>query len=239
MAKILITGSTEGLGFLAAKRLVAEGNEVVLHARNPRRAQDVLKKLPQVKGIVIGDLSSIKEVKSLAVQINQLGTFDTIIYNAGVDSSDTDLTFRVNDLAPYMLTALVGHPKRIIYVSSGMHQGANLDIDNLSQTTNYSSSKLQILMFAKAVARYYPKITVTSVDPGWVPTRMGGKGATDNLEQGYSSQVWLATLDDHSVSGNYYYHQKLENYDLRVDRHKLQDDYVEKLGEITGIPLNR
>ncbi len=86
MDKILITGSTDGLGFLTAKRLIADGQEVVLHARNAQRAKEVLLRLPQVKHVVIGDLSSRNDVEDLAQQINQLGPFDTIIHNAGVYS---------------------------------------------------------------------------------------------------------------------------------------------------------
>ncbi|TBX38666.1 SDR family NAD(P)-dependent oxidoreductase [Lactiplantibacillus paraplantarum] len=239
MTKILITGSTDGLGYLTAKCLLDGNNEVVLHARNPKRAQDVLKEFPQVNEVVIGDLASLSEVKALATQINQLGPFDAIIYNAGIYSTNTELTFRVNDLAPYLLTSLVERPKRIVYVSSGMHQGANLDIDNLDQTTNYSSSKFQILLLAKAVARYWSNVTVTSVDPGWVPTKMGGKSATDDLKLGYTSQVWLATTTDTTISGNYYYHKRLAPYDTRTDDSKLQDAYVAALSKITGIKMTK
>lgn len=236
MAKIFITGSTDGLGFLAAKKLLADGNEVVLHARNEQRAIDVRQKL-NVKDIVIGDLGKQSEVESIAKQVNALGRFDTIIYNAGIYMSNRELTFKVNDVAPYLLTALINKPKRSIYVSSGMHIGAKLDINNLAKTTDYSSSKLQIVLLVKALAKRYPEMISTAVDPGWVPTKMGGQMATDDLTAGYMTQVKLATSDDKKLSGGYFHHQKPSRYDKRADDEKSQNDYLGQLAKITGIKL--
>ncbi|WP_334352560.1 SDR family NAD(P)-dependent oxidoreductase [Companilactobacillus sp. HBUAS56257] len=233
MAKIFITGSTDGLGFLAAKKLLADGNEVVLHARNEQRAADVRQKL-NVKNIVIGDLGSQSEVEDIAKQVNALGKFDTVIYNAGVYTSDRELTFKVNDVASYLLTALINKPKHSIYVSSGMHVNARLDINNLVKTTDYSSSKLQIVLLVKALAKRYPEMISTAVDPGWVPTKMGGQMATDDLTAGYMTQVKLATSDDLSLNGGYFHHQKPSHYDKRADDGKLQADYLEQLAKITG-----
>lgn len=240
MTKIFISGSTDGLGFLTAKKLLEDGNDVILHARNKQRANDVLTKLPNANQVVIGDLGDRKQVEDIAKQVNQIGQFDTVIYNAGIDVSDPKLTFSVNVLAPYLLTALIKLPKRIIFVSSGMHRGANLDINDLSKTTNYSSSKLQLLLLTKTLARLLPNVVITAVDPGWVPTKMGGSMATDDLTMGYTSQVWLATLEDNSVSGGYFHHLKPDRYDNRVDNVDLQDEYLQKLEEITNvtIPIN-
>lgn len=138
MAKILITGSTTGLGLLTAKALVAAGNQVVLHARNQARATAVKRELPQATAVVIGDLASPAAVIDLAKQLNDLGPFDTIIHNAGVYTQDSQLTLQVNVLAPYVLTALVQPPKRVIYVSSGMHVGSQLDLAHLTTETDYS-----------------------------------------------------------------------------------------------------
>jgi len=216
MTKILITGSTEGLGYLAAKQLLQDGNDGVLHARNQQRAHDVLEKLPVRTKVVIGDLGVRSEVESIAKQANEIGNFDAVIFNAGIDSTDSNLTFKVNDLAPYLLTALLNKPKRIIYLSSSMHRGAGLDIANLNGTTTYSSSKLQILLLTKTLARLYPDISINAVDPGWVPTRMGGSMAPDDLTAGYATQVWLAT-NDTQVTGEYLHHLKQNPYDHRVD----------------------
>ncbi|ETY72583.1 short-chain dehydrogenase [Lactiplantibacillus fabifermentans T30PCM01] len=236
MTKIFITGSTDGLGFLTAKRLMDAGNEVVLHARNHQRAAEVKRKLPQAKNIVIGDLSSQTAVESLANQLNDLGPFDTIIHNAGVYTGNSALTFQVNVLAPYLLTALVKRPKRLIYISSGMHYGSRLDLKDLTNL-DYSGSKLQVLLLAKLLAQRWPNVTTTIVDPGWVPTKMGGAAANDDLTLGYTTQVWLATLADTSVTGTYYHHMKPARYDARVDNQAIQNKFLIALENATGVKL--
>ncbi|MQS53168.1 SDR family NAD(P)-dependent oxidoreductase [Companilactobacillus mishanensis] len=234
MTKIFITGSTDGLGLLASKKLIEQGNEVVLHARNQKRADDVHQELPDQK-VLIGDLAVQSEVENLAKQVNDEGPFDTIINNAGVYTSDTKMIFHVNVLAPYILTSLIKKPKRVIYVSSGMHEGSKLDMDDLEADTSYSSSKLQVLMLTKAVARLWPDVAANAVDPGWVPTKMGGSEANDDLKQGYSSQVWLATFDDLSVTGKYFYHMSPNTYDERADNVELQDELLQQLKLFSGI----
>ena len=237
MAKILITGSTTGLGLLTAKALIAAGNDVVCHARNQKRAAAVKQELPQVSAVVVGDLASTSAVVDLAKKINNLGPFDTIIHNAGVYTQEPQLTFQVNVLAPYMLTALVQRPQRLIYLSSGMHVGSQLDLAHLTTKTDYSSSKLQVLILSKAIARLWPNVVSTSVDPGWVPTRMGGSVASDDLTLGYTTQVWLATLADAKVSGKYYQHLSPAHYDRRGDDVALQTALLVQLAKITGVTL--
>lgn len=239
MTKIFITGSSTGLGALTAKELIAQGNEVVLHARNEARAKEALKENPVVTHVVIGDLGKKEDILSVAKQVNQSGQFDVIIHNAGVYTQDARLTYTVNINieAPYLLTILIEKPKRIIYVSSDMHCGSILNINQLVQETDYSSSKLALLLLMKVVSRLWPDVLVNAVDPGWVPTRMGGAGANDSLEGGYSSQVWLASGEDKSAlsSGNYYYHKKLSRYDERVENIDLQNQLLAKLEELTQI----
>ena len=237
MTKILITGSTTGLGLLTAKALVAAGNDVVCHARNQKRAAAVKQELPQASAVVVGDLSSMPAIVGLVKQINDLGPFDTIIHNAGVYTQEPQLTFQVNVLAPYILTALVQRPQRLIYLSSGMHVGSRLDLAHLTTKTDYSSSKLQVLILSKAIARLGPTVVSTSVDPGWVPTRMGGSAASDDLTLGYTTQVWLATLADANVSGNYYHHVSPAHYDQRGDDVALQTALLAQLAKITGVTL--
>ncbi|WP_295730524.1 SDR family NAD(P)-dependent oxidoreductase [uncultured Limosilactobacillus sp.] len=239
MAKIFITGSSTGLGALAAKELIAMGNDVYLHARNKQRAQAALRVNPHAKGVAIGDLADLDAVRQIATQVNAWGQFDVVIHNAGVDSNDSKLTARVNVEAPYILTALINRPKRLIYVDSGMHIGAPLDINSLETKLSYSSSKLALMIFTEYIAKKWPDVIVNAVDPGWVPTRMGGPAANDDLHGGYSSQVWLATSNDRlaQTSGNCYYHLKLEDYDKRADQEHLQAQLVAKLSQLTGIAL--
>jgi NAD(P)-dependent dehydrogenase (short-subunit alcohol dehydrogenase family) len=217
MARIFITGSTDGLGQLAAKSLVAQGHQVVLHARNAVRGKLALDGVPGAENVLIADLSSIEETKRLANEVNEMGRFDVIIHNAGVYQVSNELIFVVNTLAPYILTALIERPKRLIYLSSEMHLDGDSNLVNLTYDigrTSYSDSKMQVLMLSMAVARKWPEVFVNAVDPGWVPTKMGGTNAPDNLEKGFQTQVWLAESDDKEakVSGRYFHHQKQDNF---------------------------
>lgn len=169
MSRIFVTGSTDGLGRAAARSLIDQGHEVVLHARSRDRASAVDDLAPRSAGVVVGDLSSAVETQGVAEQVNAIGRMDAVIHNAGAyatkDRSPTPeghpTILAVNTLSPYMLTALVERPRRLVYLSSGMHRGgvASLrDIDwserrwNSSQA--YSDSKLYVTALAFAVARY-------------------------------------------------------------------------------------
>lgn len=240
MAKIFITGSSAGIGLLAAQQLINEGHKVVLHARNSKRALETVKVAPKAAGIVIGDFSITEDIISVAKQINNLGKFDAIIHNAGILSKDSHLTTMVNIVAPYILTNLINKPDRLIYTASRMHQGADLDIHNLEKVVDYSGSKLAVLLLMKFFSNHIPNVKINAVDPGWVPTKMGGSMANDNLVEGYLSQIWLAIGRDNQAlqSGNYYYHKKLINYDNRVDSSILQSQLLLKLEKMTGIQLD-
>jgi len=74
MAKVFITGSADGLGQLAANALIAQGHQVVLHARNEKRGQDALNKVPGAADVVIADLTSIDETpKTESVDLLEFG----------------------------------------------------------------------------------------------------------------------------------------------------------------------
>lgn len=220
MSRIFITGSTDGLGQMAANALAYQGHEVVLHARNPERARRALEKMPRAMAVISGDLSVIGEIKKVADEANALGTFDAVIHNAGVYQASNDEIFTVNVLAPYLLTCLIKKPKCLIYLSSGMHQGGQVNLKSLSNTqqVSYSDSKLYVLMLCKAVARRWPDVYSNAVDPGWVPTKMGGPGAPDDLQKGFETQAWLAVSNDEKVrvSGQYFYHQAIKSTTLML-----------------------
>ncbi len=239
MARIFITGSADGLGQMAANALASLGHEVVLHARNAERARQAMEKTPNAMSVVSGDLSVIDEIRQVADQANALGPFDAIIHNAGVYQASNEEIFTVNVLAPYLLTCLIKKPKRLIYLSSGMHQGGQVNFDNLSKgpRISYSDSKLYVLMLAKAVARLCPDVCSNAVDPGWVPTKMGGQGATDDLQKGFETQVWLSVSNEEKakVSGRYHYHQKEKPYSKSADNIDLQDKFLAVCEEITGV----
>ncbi|PSL28946.1 SDR family NAD(P)-dependent oxidoreductase [Chitinophaga ginsengisoli] len=240
MARIFITGSSDGLGLLSAKALIENGHQVVLHARNKERKSEALKKVPDAESILTGDLSDIEETKRLAHEVNELGMFDAVIHNAGVYNVSSKQIFHINILAPYILTCLIQKPKRLIYLSSGMHfQGtANPDLfkSDINRIT-YSDSKLLLLMLSIAVSRKWTDVYSNAVDPGWVPTKMGGRGAPDSLQKGYETQVWLAVSNDDKakVSGRYFFHQMEKSYKPEANNIILQERFLDACREATGI----
>lgn len=249
MARIFITGSADGLGQLAAKALIAMDHEVVLHARNVERGKQALAKLPGAKDVLIADLSSMDETKELASQINALGQFDAIIHNAGVyqvtgNSVDgLSVLFAVNTIAPYILTCLIQKPKRLIYLSSDMHLSGNASLASLSEQQlgriNYSDTKFHDLILSMAVADKWKDVYANAVNPGWVPTKMGGAGAPDSLTKGFETQVWLATSNDVEacVSGNYFFHKKKARYQEAAKDKIVQDKFLSVCEKMTGLRL--
>jgi NAD(P)-dependent dehydrogenase (short-subunit alcohol dehydrogenase family) len=194
--RIFITGSTDGLGRAAAGALIGDGHDVVLHARTRERAAALGDLAPDAAGVVTGDLSSVAQTRELARQVNQIGRMDAVIHNAGVylepsrgtTADGHTKTLAVNTLAPYLLTALIDRPDRLIYLSSGLHHagaGSLRDIDWTGRCWNaataYSESKLHVTALALTLARAWPDVLSSAVDPGWVPTKMGGPYATGDL----------------------------------------------------------
>lgn len=255
MARIFITGSSTGLGLLAGTKLAEQGHDVVLHARNAERADATRSALPQCNDVVIGDVSTIDEMRGIADQVNSLGRFDAVIHNVGIGNSEPKRVatsdglahlFAVNVAAPYVLTALIERPKRLVYLSSSMHSGGNADLDDPQWESRrwdpsqaYCDSKLHDLILAMAVARRWPDVLTNAVDPGWVPTRMGGPGAPDDLAQGAFTQAWLAASEDPAarVSGHYFYHQSSMAMSPAAMRADVQDRLVDYLQRVTSVAL--
>jgi len=240
MARIFITGSSDGLGQMAANLLIGQGHQVVLHARNAERGRQALNKVPGAEKVLIADLSSNEETKKLASEVNALGNFDCIIHNAGVYHESNRLIFEVNSLATYILTCLIQRPKRLIYLSSGMHMQGNPNLDILSYDIGrftYSDSKLHDLILSMAVARKWTDVYSNAVDPGWVPTKMGGSGAPDNLEKGFQTQAWLAVSNDDEakVSGRYFYHKKEKHYLQIAADINVQEKFFALCERISGV----
>ncbi len=240
MASIFITGSADGLGQMSADLLIKQGHKVVLHARNAERGREALKKTPGAEAVLTGDLSNIAETKVLAEKANKSGLFDAVIHNAGVYQTSARQIFAVNTLAPYILTCLIKKPKRLIYLSSGMHLRGRPKLEYFKDRVDrisYSDSKLHVMMLTLAVARKWPDVYSNAVDPGWVPTNMGGKNAPDDLQKGYETQSWLAVGDDEKAkaSGRYFFHQKERPYNPTADDLTLQEEFLMLLQEVTGV----
>ena len=254
MSRIFITGSTDGLGYAAARTLIEEGHEVLLHARTQARTTVLSELAKQSLGIAIGDLSSSAETHKVAEQVNAFGRIDAIIHNAGVYRVPTRSataegharTLAVNTLAPYILTAEILRPGRLIYLSSGMHRSGSSSLRDLdwverrwNESQAYCDSKLYVTALSFAVARLWPDVLSNAVDPGWVPTKMGGAGATDDLEMGHLTQTWLAVSDDPAaaVSGRYWHHRQVQNPAAAVSDAAFQDRLLDALAKLTGVSL--
>lgn len=243
MARIFITGSAGGLGLHAAGALMMQGHEVVLHARTKSRLGEAGAVRDQALGTVVGDLADLTETVRVAEQADQHGPFDAVIHNAGVYSGNQ--IFSVNTVAPYILTALMRTPRRLVYVSSGMHRSGTPDLQGIDWTNAagwpaaYSDSKLYVTTLSAAVASRWPDVESNAVDPGWVPTRMGGSGAPDDLELGHVTQVWLATREagEGRASGGYWFHQKRSEPHPAVNDPAFQSGLLDALERHTGFAL--
>jgi NAD(P)-dependent dehydrogenase (short-subunit alcohol dehydrogenase family) len=260
MIGVFVTGSADGIGLETARQLLAGGHRVVGHARNEERAAVLRGALPGLAGIAVGDLSSIAQVRAVAAAATAHGPYEVVIHNAGISRSGApdrlvtadglEATFAVNVLAPYLLTALMPAPARLVYLTSGLESEGIADLADLQWERKrwngrqaYRDSKLHDVALALAVARQWPGTRSNAVDPGWIRTRMGGPHAPDPLPLGAETQVWLAVgegADDPANTGRYFKRRtRLTPNPAATDR-GFQDGLLAACAKITGdrIPAN-
>ena len=241
MSRVLVTGSTDGLGRFAAESLLTAGHDVVVHARSDERAAALQVVIGRGAGLVVGDLGDRDAVRRIAADLDDAPPLDAVIHNAGVWSGPAVMP--VNVVAPYLLTALLSSPRRLVYLSSGSHFGGQPSLSGIDWTGvragSYADSKLFVTTLAAAVARLRPHVLSNAVDPGWVPTRMGGPSAPDDLELGHRTQEWLAVSDqpEAAISGGYWYHQRRREPHEAVHDRRFQDQLLDALATETGISL--
>jgi NAD(P)-dependent dehydrogenase (short-subunit alcohol dehydrogenase family) len=252
VARIFISGSSTGLGLMAAELLAEQHHAVVLHARDAERGRQAKHALPRAEAVVEGDLDTIAGAKAVAARVNELGGFDAVIHNAAVGYRETHHVtsdrlphvFAINALSVYILTAMIRRPRRLIYLSSGMHHQADPNLEDIlwrnrrwNGSTAYAESKLYDTMIAFAVARLWPDVFANALEPGWVPTRMGGAGAPDDIRQAHLTQVWLAASDDPGaqVSGRYFRHLRPLAPNPKALNPELQDRLIEICAQLSDV----
>ncbi|MGE5829472.1 MAG: SDR family NAD(P)-dependent oxidoreductase [Micromonosporaceae bacterium] len=254
MASVFVTGSTDGIGAEVARSLVRGGHRVVLHARNEERAEVARTAVPGAAAVAVGDVASLRETIALAEAANGLGTYDAVVHNVGVGRTDARTTtddgleriFQVNVLAPYVLTALMPMPARLVYLSSGLQAQGVAVLDDLHFERRewqgfqaYCDSKLYDVMLAFAVARLHTGVRSNAVNPGWVRTRMGGAGAPDDLADGAATSVWLAVSDEPgaTVTGRLLERGQTVPANPAASDVALQDGLLRACAEMSGVEL--
>jgi len=240
---------------MAAQLLIEQGHGVVLHARNQQRGREALSAVPGAETVVVGDLTSIAQTREVAEQVNALGSFDAVIHNAAIGyreprriATEDGLphVFAVNTLAPYILTALIQRPKRLVYLSSGLHRGGDVSLKDLAWENRpwqgqqaCSDTKLHDVLLAFAVARRWTDVLSNALEPGWVPTKMGGAGAPDDLDAAHRTQVWLAASNDPAatVTGGYFYHMRPSTPNPASRDPERQEELLEACKRFSGVDL--
>ena len=129
MARVFITGSADGLERAAAQTLLDNGHDVVVHVRNRDRLTAVRDLVDGGAAVVVGDLSDLEQTRGIARDVNRLGRMDAVIHNAGVYTGPQVLP--VNIVAPYLLTALIDQPQRLVHLSSSDHYNGPAILDGV------------------------------------------------------------------------------------------------------------
>jgi NAD(P)-dependent dehydrogenase (short-subunit alcohol dehydrogenase family) len=255
MARVFVTGSSDGLGRLAARILVGQGHSVALHARDGARGREALAAVPGAEAVLTGDLASLAQTRALAERANATAPFDAVIHNAAVGFRENRRietedglphVFAVNTLAPYVLTALMRRPRRLVFVGSELHRRGDASLGDLLWERRawnghqaYCDSKLHDTMLAFAVARRWPGVLSNALEPGWMPTRMGGPRATGELDAGSRTQAWLAASDDPEamVTGGYFHHLRPKKPSGAARDVNLQERLLAECAHLSGVRL--
>jgi retinol dehydrogenase 12 len=218
----LVTGATDGVGKVTARRLAQAGATVIGVGRNPEKIKAVVTEIGDTVGsleFMIADLSSQAQIRALVDEFkSKYDRLHVLVNNAGAlfptyrESVDgIEMTFALNHLSYFLLTTLLldtictSAPARIINVSSSAHEGNTINFDDLNhrqhyrEWTAYGASKLANILFTYELARQLQGrgVTVNAVHPGFVNTnfqRAAGLNMRGPLtpEEGADTQIWLA-----------------------------------------------
>lgn len=255
MSTVLVTGSSDGIGVEVARIIAGQGQRVILHARNEERADGLGSEvgLPGAE-VVVGDLASLSSTRELASAVLRLGPPDVVVHNAGWGSKESarpvtgdglEQTLQINALAPYLLTALLPLPERLVFVSSDSITRGKIRLDDLQHEASwtadaaYADSKLVMTALAFALARRYPQVLSNAVHPGWVRTKMSGDVAPLDVSQGADTPAWLATSTDPEamVSGRFFHDRRVVRLNPQAYDTDVQDELLLHCAQLCGASL--
>jgi NAD(P)-dependent dehydrogenase (short-subunit alcohol dehydrogenase family) len=196
----IITGGTNGIGFITARELARMGAQVIIISRNKEKCQSAAEQIKKTTGnnnveSIAADLSLMSDVRQAGYEFKQKHSrLEILVNNAGavffqrqVTSDGLEMTFALNHLSYFLLTHLLldilknSAPSRIINVSSDSHQGATINFDDLMGEKHYSgygaygASKLANIMFTYELAERLSgtQVTTNALHPGFVATGFG------------------------------------------------------------------
>jgi NAD(P)-dependent dehydrogenase (short-subunit alcohol dehydrogenase family) len=235
---VLVTGATAGIGEELARRLVERGSTVLVHGRSEPRAREAVERVGGGEPAV-ADLGSFAQVRALVDDLRErFERLGGLVNNAGIgygtappSGSRTEdghePTWQVNFLSAFLLTmglrdALAAGQGRVVHMSSGVHSSGSVDLDQPDEpryASPYAQSKIALVMLAREQGERWRElgVDVNACSPGWIATKMGGRGG-GSLDEGVDTPLWLLTQPElEGTTGRYFWQRHEEEPNPQVE----------------------